>query len=219
MSRAPFSYPAYARSERIADGVIHAVGVAFAVIGGVVLTIAAVLHADGGAAVAVGVYGVALMATFLASACYHMTPWASARPALRRLDHAAIYIKIAGTYTPLVVLIGSAFSYGVLAVVWGMAIAGALANVFVWHDPGRLGVAAYLLLGWIGVLLVWPLAATLPLAAMLLVGAGGGLYTLGVVFFSWESLKFANAIWHAFVLAASGCFFAAIAVGVLGGPA
>ena len=215
MSRDAFRYPAYARSERVADGVIHALGVAFAVIGGAILTTLAALHATGGAAVAVGVYGCALMATFLASACYHMTPWEEARPALRRLDHAAIYLKIAGTYTPLVVLIGSAFSYGVLAVVWTVAIAGAVANVALGVRPGRLGLAAYLLLGWLSLLLVWPLAVALPVAAMLLVAIGGGLYTLGTVFFSWEGLKFSNAIWHGFVLAASGCFYAAIAVGVL----
>ncbi len=215
MTSPPSSYPAYARSERIADGVIHAMGVTFALIGGVILTILAALHAEGGAAVAAGIYGAALMATFVASACYHMTPWEGARPTLRRLDHAAIYLKIAGTYTPLVVLIGSAFSYGVLTIVWAVAIGGAFANVFFWRDPGRWGVLAYLVLGWLSVTLIWPLATTLSLPALVLVGIGGALYTLGVVFFTWENLKFSNAIWHGFVLAASGCFYAAITLSLI----
>jgi hemolysin III len=143
-----------------------------------------------------------------------MTPWENARPTLRRIDHAAIFLKIAGTCTPLAALVGSAFAWSVLAVVWLAALAGALSKLLWWQEPGRLGVLAYLGLGWLGVLLLWPLAAKLPPPALLLTALGGALYTLGVVFFSWESLKFSNAIWHGFVLAASGCFFAAIAMGL-----
>jgi hemolysin III len=155
----------------------------------------------------------ALIATFVASAFYHMTPWERFRPTLRRIDHAAIFLKIAGTCTPLAALAGTAFSWGVLAVVWIVALGGALSKVLWWHEPGRLGLALYLGLGWLGVLILWPLAAALPPPALALTVAGGGLYTLGCVFFCWESLKFSNAIWHGFVLAASGCFFAAIAMG------
>ena len=217
MHRAPpgsaFRYPSYARSERIADGAIHAIGVIFALGGATLLTGFALLHADSGRALAVGIYGLALIATFVASACYHMTPWEEARPTLRRIDHAAIFLKIAGTYTPLAALLGGAFAWTVLAVVWLVALGGALAKLLFWREPGRLGLLAYLALGWLGVLLLWPLAAKLPPPALLLTALGGGLYTLGVVFFAWDSLKFSNAIWHGFVLVASGCFFAAIALG------
>jgi hemolysin III len=209
----PSSYPAYARSERIADGTIHAIGVTFALAGGSMLTVFAIEHADSARAMAVAIYGIALVATFVASACYHMTPWEHVRPTLRRIDHAAIYLKIAGTFTPLAVLVGGTFAWTILGIVWLVAIGGAIAKVFFWHEPGRLGVLVYLGLGWLGVLLLWPLAAKLPPPALLLTALGGLLYTLGVVFFSWESLKFSNAIWHAFVLVASGCFFAAIAMG------
>ena len=219
MDHFPSSYPVYARSERIADGVMHAAGVAFALTGAVLLTVFAAIHAGGGLAVAVGIYGAALMATFIVSACYHMTPWDRFRPTLRRLDHAAIYLKIAGTYTPLVALLGSGFAYGVLAVVWLLAVAGAVAKMFFWRDRMRLGLAVYLVLGWLSVLLIWPLARTLPPGATILVAIGGLLYTAGVLFFVWENLRFSNAIWHGFVLAASGCFFAAIAVGTFAGGA
>jgi hemolysin III len=142
-----------------------------------------------------------------------MTPWEQFRPLLRRIDHAAIFLKIAGTFTPLAVLLGGAFAWAILGVVWAVALLGAVAKVFFWHEPGRLGLLLYLALGWLGVLLLWPLAARLPPPALLLTATGGGLYTLGVVFFAWESLKFSNAIWHGFVLLASGCFYAAIAMG------
>ncbi|TNC50097.1 hemolysin III [Rubellimicrobium rubrum] len=213
MEQPSFVYPAYARSERIADGVIHALGVTFALTGASILTTFAILHADSARAVAVAVYGLALIGTFIASACYHMTPWERLRPTLRRLDHAAIFLKIAGTFTPLALLINGAFAWAVLALVWSLALFGAVSKVFFWREPGRLGYAIYLGLGWLGVLLLWPLAAALPPPALLLTALGGVLYTLGVVFFAWDSLKFSNAIWHAFVLAASGCFFAAIAMG------
>lgn len=217
MDRLPSSYPVYARAERIADGIMHAAGVAFALTGAVLLTVLAAQHQRPGVAVAVGIYGAALMATFVVSACYHMTPWDRFRPRLRRLDHAAIYLKIAGTYTPLVALLGTGFAYAVLAVVWVLALGGALARVFFWRDPGPLGWAIYLVLGWLSLLLLWPLAQTLPVGATILVATGGVLYTAGVIFFAWESLRFSNAIWHGFVLAASACFFAAIAVGTFGG--
>lgn len=207
------AYPAFARSERIADGVIHLFGVTLALTGAVLLIVFAALWAGAGQVAAVSVYGGALIATFTASAFYHMTPWDRLRPTLRRIDHAAIYLKIAGTYTPLVVLVGSGFSYVVLALVWGLAVIGVAAKLFFWATPGRFAPLLYLVLGWLSIALIWPVATTLPVAATILVVTGGLLYTAGVIFFNWESLKFSNAIWHGFVLAASGCFFAAITVG------
>lgn len=211
------AYPAFARSERIADGVIHLLGVIFALTGAVLLIGFAAIWSGGAQTAAVSVYGAALMATFVASACYHMTPWERLRPALRRIDHAAIYLKIAGTYTPLVVMIGSGFGYVVLALVWVLALVGALAKLFFWATPGRWATLLYLVLGWLSLALIWSLAQTLPVPATVLIVAGGLLYSAGVIFFNWESLKFSNAIWHGFVLSASGCFFAAITLGTFAG--
>ncbi len=215
MLRLPSEYPVYARAERIADGVIHALGMIFALTGAVLLIVYAAFNGtSGGTIAAVAVYAGALIATFTASAIYHMTPWDRARPVLRRIDHAAIYLKIAGTYTPLVLLIGTGFAYVVLGLVWVLALAGAAAKLFFWSNPGRLGPWLYLVLGWLSVALVWPLVQTLPAVASALIVLGGLLYSAGVIFFSWEKLKFSNAIWHGFVLAASACFFAAITLGV-----
>ncbi len=215
MTRDPDIYPAYARSERIADGVIHALGVTFAIVGAILLIVFAALGAQAGEIAAVVIYGGALMATFLASAFYHMTPWETLRPTLRRIDHAAIYLKIAGTYTPLVVLIGSAFGYVVLAVVWALALGGAAWRLIKRGKTGVIGPAIYLFMGWLSVLLVWPMIQSLPVSVLVLVLIGGLLYSAGVIFHVWETLRFSNAIWHGFVLAASACFFAAITVGVL----
>ena len=156
---------------------------------------------------AIAVYAVTLIATFTASAFYHMTPWESIRPVLRRIDHAAIYLKIAGTYTPLVVMIGSGLAYVVLGVVWALAIIGMTLKLVFWSTPGRFGPALYLIMGWMSVVLVWSSWGELPFGYIV---AGGLLYTVGVVFHASKTMKFANAIWHGFVIAASACFFAAI---------
>lgn len=207
-------YPLFSRSERLADGIVHLAGIGFAIIGTVLLLVWAI-GSDGGMIAALVVYGAALIASFVASGCYHFTPWEGPRPVLRRLDHAAIYLKIAGTYTPLVVLIGSAFAYGILAVVWALAALGVAMKLFFWARPNRWGVALYLGLGWLSIALA---SSLIPLVSGLVLGlivAGGILYSLGAVLFSLEGLRFQNAIWHCFVLVASGCFFAAIALGVL----
>ncbi|HEV8034302.1 PAQR family membrane homeostasis protein TrhA [Yoonia sp.] len=205
-------YPTYARSERIADGTMHAVGVLGAVTGAIVLIIWSLGTATPGQIAAICVYGATLIATFVASALYHMTPWEGIRPLLRRFDHAAIYLKIAGTYTPLVVMIGSGFAYAVLAIVWGMAVIGMTLKLFFWQTPGRFGPALYLIMGWLSLALVWSLWPVVPASVMVLIAIGGLLYTAGVPFYASETLKFSTAIWHGFVVTASGCFFAAIAI-------
>lgn len=196
---------------------MHALGVTGAFTGAIFLLIWTYGQVSGEQTIALAVYGAALIATFSASAFYHMTPWESIRPRLRQFDHAAIYLKIAGTYTPLVVMIGSAFSYVILAVVWALAIFGMVKKIFFWRRPGKFGTALYLIMGWLSVALIWSLLPVLPKAAIVCIAVGGLLYTSGVVFYQWESLQFSNAIWHGFVVAASACFFAAIALGAVAG--
>ncbi|MCZ4289647.1 PAQR family membrane homeostasis protein TrhA [Hoeflea alexandrii] len=202
-------YPSYTRSERVADGSMHAIGVTGAVLGAILLLVWAAPVASPWEVTAIAVYAVTLIATFTASAFYHMTPWESIRPVLRRIDHAAIYLKIAGTYTPLVVMIGSGLAYVVLAIVWALAIVGMTLKLVFWSTPGRFGPALYLIMGWMSVVLVWSSWEALPFGYIV---AGGLLYTVGVVFHASKNMKFANAIWHGFVVAASACFFVAITV-------
>ena len=216
----PSAYPRYARSERIADGLVHLIGVVLGVVGAVLLIVFAALSVKSGSAVAaVSVYAGFMLFGLMASAIYHFSPWEGARHVFRRIDHAAIYLKIAGTYTPIVVLIGSAFAYVVLVAVWALAVYGAIRKLVFWRVPAQGVPWLYLGLGWVSVLLIWPVAMTLPPMASVLIVVGGLLYSAGVIFFNWERLKFSNAIWHGFVLAASGCFFAAISVGVFAGVA
>ena len=202
-------YPTYTRSERVADGSMHVIGVTGAVLGAILLLVWAAPVASPWEITAITVYAITLIGTFTASAFYHMTPWESLRPTLRRIDHAAIYLKIAGTYTPLVVMIGSGLAYVVLAIVWALAVIGMVLKLVFWSTPGQFGPALYLIMGWMSVVLVWSSWEALPFGYIL---AGGLLYTVGVVFHAAKNMKFANAIWHGFVVAASACFFVAITV-------
>lgn len=215
MRKQKIMYPSYARSERIADATMHGLGVLGAVSGTVALMVWSAGTVDMGLKISLIVYAIALLATFCASAFYHMTPWERIRPTLRRIDHAAIYLKIAGTYTPFVVMIGTGFAYLILGIVWSLALVGIVAKLFFWRAPGMLGTALYLGMGWLSVFLIWSLAPIVPTPVLWLMSAGGLLYTAGVVFFQWETLKFSMSIWHGFVLTASACFFSAIAIGAL----
>jgi len=206
-------YPTYTRSERIADGTIHILGVFGAIFGAIFMAVWNFEHASSWLTASLVVYSIAMVATFTASALYNMSPWETARPVFRRIDHAIIYLKIAGTYTPLVVLVGSVSSYLVLATVWGLATFGVIRKLFFWRTPGKTGTILYLIMGWLSVILIWSLIPVLPLTATFLIVGGGLTYTIGVIFYVWKSLKFSRAIWHGFVLVASICFYIAIVLG------
>lgn len=205
-------YPTYAKSERIADGSMHAIGVIGALTGAVMLFVLLARDVSGWQLFALAVYGVGLISTFSASAFYHMTPWPDIRPILRRFDHAAIYLMIAGTYTPLVVMVNSAFAYTILGLVWGLAVIGITLKLFFWQAPGRFGPALYLIMGWLSVGLIWSIWPVVPGSVIALIAAGGLTYTVGVLFYV-SKKKFTTAIWHGFVVAASACFWVAILIG------
>jgi len=209
-------YPTFARPERLADAVMHVAGVAFSVLVTIIVLIWATHQEiiDTRLIFGLAVYGISMTASFVASSCYHFTPWEHIRPALRRVDHAAIHLKIAGTYTPLVMLVNSTFAYGILAVVWGSAALGVATKLFFWARPTRWGVALYVGMGWLSVALLPSLVPVISALSLTLIVAGGLLYSVGAVLFSIDDLPFQNAIWHGFVLAASACFFAAIILGV-----
>ena len=204
------SYPSYSRPERIADSAIHVIGFFMAGIAVAWLFARAPQELDARMLAALALYSFALLLMLGASGAYHILADTAARPVLRRVDHAAIYVKIAGTFTPLAVLLGTAFGYATLALVWLLALIGAAAKL--WTGPGQMqtGFWPYLALGWLGLALFVPLTAQLPWAALGLMFAGGLLYSSGIWFYTWEALPYSNAIWHGFVLVASGCFFAGI---------
>lgn len=203
------AYPSYSPAEKFADGAVHLAGLAAALAAIATFLVINAQMLGSGTLAALGLYWLGLIAMLTISFCYHMTPWEDTRAQLRRADHAAIFVKIAGTYTPLVFSIGTVFSYIILGIVWAMAVWGAVTKLFMWRKPGRFNALLYLVLGWISVCLIWSVFNVSPTGGWCAV-AGGLLYTVGVVFFLWENLKFSNAIWHGFVVVASGFFFGAV---------
>ncbi len=205
------SYPSYSRGERLADGAVHIVGIALAIAAVVWVFARLPSGTDAGIWASLTVYSATLLIMLGASGAYHILADTILRPVLRRLDHAAIYVKIAGTFTPLAVLLGTAFGYATLAAVWALALIGAVAKVMTGRGKMRTGFWPYLALGWLGLALFVPLVSQLPGLSLGLIVAGGLLYSAGIVFYAWEKLRFSNAIWHGFVVVASGCFFGGIA--------
>jgi hemolysin III len=209
-------FPRYGRGEEIADRCIHVLGVAGGV--GAAATLLT-LAADQGSAriiLATGIYAFGLLAMLLCSALYNLAPPSPRKEWLRRLDRAAIFVMIFGTYTPFLLgRIGGWWGMAMFAFVLLAAAVGAVAAVAAPRRFERLQLAGYLLLGWSILGALGPLLQTVPWQAILLLVVGGLLYNLGVVFHLSRRLGFHNAIWHGFVLAAAGCHYAAVMVGVV----
>jgi hemolysin III len=205
----------YSRAEYLSDAAIHVLGIGFALIAGPALVaMAAIRIGDVTTVTALSIYAVTLLAMLTCSALYNMVRLPHWADRLRRLDQSAIYFKIAGTYTPFVVLFPG--SPGFLAGIWAVAIAGASLIVFSAQRRTLLAIALYLGLGWAGYMFGQPLIDGLSGAGAALLVTGGLLYTGGIAFLLWHRLPFHNTIWHVFVLAATCVCYAAIAVEVMG---
>ena len=207
--------PRYTLGERLADGTIHVIGVAASLIALIVLLVIGIRNETALMAAGLAIYGLALVATFGCSAGYHLVVRPKVKEIMRRFDHAAIFLMIAGTYTPFVLLkMNNAWGLGLLAVVWSMAAIGIAIKLFFPRFLDGLSTALYLVQGW-AVLAAWePLHAALPAGVLTLLMVGGVLYTVGVVFHLWNRLPYQNAIWHGFVLSAASCHYAAV-IGVV----
>jgi hemolysin III len=201
----------YDRGEIIADGVIHAIGICLGLIGVVVIVVLAVHSTKNVAIASVLIYAAGLAAMLGFSAAYNMWPVSHTKWILRRFDHSSIYLLIAGTYTPFIAQLKiSIASAGLLTGVWLAAGVGVVLKLVL---PGRfdhVAVVLYLLLGWSGVMAYGSVIAWLPSLTFWLLAAGGVVYSMGVIFHLWRSLRFQNAIWHAFVLLAAVCHYTAV---------
>ena len=197
--------------ERLADGIIHALGISLSLVAVAVLLRMVGLAGDPLALAATLIYGFGMIAMFSFSASYNLVLGGKWKEWLRRCDHSAIFLMIAGTYTPFtLVSIGGKTGFGLLALVWLIAIFG-LVMRFGWpHRLERLSVALYLAMGWTGIIAAGSIVAALPTTTLILLAAGGILYSVGVIFHLWKSLQFQNAIWHAFVLVAAACHYLAV---------
>jgi len=200
----------------MADRLVHVVGTAAGGVGSAALVALAAGNAGGATLAASVIYAVGLILMLGCSAANNVIVGSPRAWLLRRLDHAAIFVMIAGTYTPFTACrLHGGWAFGMTAAVWAGALAGVFLKLARPHHLERLSVAAYLALGWIVVVGARPVLAALDYSTLMLLAAGGALYCIGICFHLWRSLPFHNAIWHAFVLVAAVCHYAAVLNGVV----
>jgi hemolysin III len=205
------------RESELANALTHAVGVALALAGLAVLVIIASLHRSPRQLVSYSIYGVTLVLLYSASTVYHGISLPRAKRLLRTLDHAAIYLLIAGTYTPFALIsLRGAWGWSLLGLIWALAAIGIVFKIFFIGRFPRTSTVLYLAMGWLALIAVRQLFANLPRQGLVLLFAGGLCYSIGVLFFAFDGrLRFNHAVWHLFVLAGSVCHFFAVLVSTL----
>ncbi len=205
------------RQAELANALTHAFGVALALAGLAVLVTIAGVHRSPRQLICYSIYGVTLVLLYVASTAYHGIQIPRAKRLLRTLDHIAIYLLIAGTYTPFAVIsLRGAWGWSLLAIIWALAAFGVIFKVFFTGRLPRTSTVIYLAMGWLAIVAVRQLFMHLPAKGLVLVFAGGCLYTIGVVFFAFDhKQRFNHAIWHMFVLGGSVCHFFAVLVSTL----
>lgn len=201
----------YTWQEELWHSITHGIGAALSVAALVALLILAARYGNVWQVIGFAIYGSSLFMLYLASTLYHSIQHPRLKHIFRVCDHAAIYLLIAGTYTPFLLIgLRGVLGWTLLGVVWGLALLGvAFKTVFIGRYE-KLSTIGYVLMGWLSVLGFKQLMATIPLAGVVWLGVGGLVYTLGVVFFVWEKLPYNHAIWHLFVLGGSACHFVAV---------
>ena len=209
----PRHYPTAA--AKCADLVVHVVGLTLGLVGGIVLLAMAVRAGSITAVVGVSIYAAGVLAMLGFSTAYNFAK-AQYRPTLRRLDHAGIFLMIAGSYTPFTIHnLKGPWAWGMTIAVWSIAATGVILKLVLPKMDRRLSVALYLALGWLIVIAVKPMIDNVTWVALLLLAAGGVVYSTGVIFYVNKRLKFARAIWHGHVVAAAAAHWTAVLLGVV----
>ncbi|HKM95671.1 MAG TPA: hemolysin III family protein [Buttiauxella sp.] len=212
MADKPLNKKGYSLAEEVANSISHGIGLVFGIVGLVLLLVQAVeSHASVTAITSYSLYGGSMILLFLASTLYHAIPHQRAKRWLKKFDHCAIYLLIAGTYTPfLLVGLDSPLSRGLMVVIWGLALAGILFKLTIAHRFKVLSLATYLIMGWLSLVVIYQMVIKLAPGSVTLLAAGGVIYSLGVIFYVCNRIPYNHAIWHGFVLGGSVCHFLAI---------
>ena len=197
--------------EELANVVTHGAGAVASLVGAAVLLSVAALQGDAWKVASSAVFGTTLVLLYTASTLYHAARSPVAKARLRVLDHCAIYLLIAGSYTPFTLIgLRGGWGWSLFGVVWGLAVAGTVFKLFFMDRFPRLSTATYLAMGWLAAVAVVPMVQRLPAATLGWMVAGGLSYTVGTVFFVNRRIRYAHAIWHLFVIGGSACHFAAV---------
>jgi hemolysin III len=204
------------RVEHAADGIVHAVGILAALVGGGLLVAVALVHRGVPMATAGAIYAMCLMAMLAASAVYNLTRPSRYRRVLRRIDEAAIFLMIAGSYTPFTIqLLPPQFAVGVTVAIWMAALAGAAGKVLWTKLSDRGWSLIYLAFGWLAVLVLGPVVPTLPPLAIAMLVIAGVTYSGGVLLYLNHAIPFRRALWHACVIIGAAGHYGAVLYGLV----
>lgn len=202
----------YSKKEELANTITHGVGLLASVIGLVLMLVKSFSYqADMLTIFSMTAYGSSMILLYLASTIYHANTNPSAKRWLKTLDHCAIYLLIAGSYTPfLLVGLRTPLAMGLMGVIWLIALVGIIAKMVFIYRFERLSLYSYLTMGWLSLIVIYQLAITIDIGGLVLLALGGVVYSLGVIFYANDRIPYNHAIWHGFVLAGSACHFFAI---------
>lgn len=202
----------YTLGEDIANVVTHGIGAGLSIAGLILLVVLAVIEGDPRRIVAFSIYGASLIFLYFTSTLYHSFQNIHIKRFMQKVDHSAVYILIAGTYTPfLIISMHGALGWSMLALVWGLALAGILFKMLFINRFEVVATLAYVAMGWMCVLVWQQMVANVPPGGIAWLIAGGVIYTAGVIFYAWQKLPYNHAIWHVFVLGGSVCHFVSVA--------
>jgi len=197
--------------EELVNALTHGLGAVAALAGGAVLITLAALHGDRWQLAGAIVFGICLLALYVASTLYHVVAHPLAKARLKVVDHCAIYLLIAGTYTPFTLIgLHGPWGWSLFAAIWTLALAGVVFKLFFTGRFTRLSTFIYIAMGWLVLIAFKPLLGALDGWTLGWLLAGGACYTLGTLFYHRPSLRFSHAIWHLFVVAGSVCHYVAV---------
>ncbi|KJF90037.1 PAQR family membrane homeostasis protein TrhA [Photobacterium leiognathi] len=212
MGKAVATESGYSVAEEAANSISHGIGLLFGLFGlYLLLEKAFALNADTLSIVSYTVYAVSMILLYLASTLYHSVSSPKAKRALKTFDHCAIYLLIAGTYTPfLLIALRTPLAIGLMTVIWALALIGIIAKIAFVYRFKKLSLITYLTMGWLSLIVIYQLAISLSTGGLVLLALGGVIYSLGVIFYVNKRIPYNHAIWHLFVLGGSICHFCAI---------
>jgi len=203
-------------AEELANSITHGLGMALGIAGLSALVVGAGRLGDVWRIVSFSIYGGTLVLLYLSSVFYHSVSSPRVKHYLRIFDHAAIYLLIAGTYTPFtLVSLRGPWGWTLFGLIWGLALIGVFLKVFFAHRLGIISILLYLLMGWLVLIAIKPVMAAISIRGLFWLAAGGLSYTVGIIFYAWHGLPYAHTIWHLFVLAGSILHYFAIYLYVL----
>ncbi len=209
--RGAFDHKNFSVGEEIAHAITHGIGALGSVAGLVLLIVKAAKAGGPQLVVGVTIFGSSLVLLFLASTLYHAQAPGRTKRIFELLDYAAIYVLIAGSYTPFSLsVLGGGWGWSVFGVSWGLAVLGILYEVVLKRPSAKLSLVFYLLMGWLMIVAIKPLSNVLDPKALILIGAGGVAYTGGAVFYAWRGFPYHHALWHLFVLIGSTCHYLSV---------